>query len=194
MDALSSFSILFLLTIFQLSYAQDDFRFTSCTPFDCGKIVDISYPFWTDQHNRPSYCGFPNEGYTLKCRQNQPLVMTLNSQEFYVFHLNWSHGLLTIKRTIAKSAGIQVEDMDPTKMKPHYLPTIVVIILIQLNATEEPHRLTPSTRPNVTPFNPKLSPEQGYEALQNISVNFDPNLGRESAKPDSFDTNNCNIP
>ncbi|MBA0767095.1 hypothetical protein Gotri_016048 [Gossypium trilobum] len=88
MDALSSFSILFLLTIFQLSYAQDDFLFTSCTPFDCGKIVDISYPFWTDQHNRPSYYDFPNEGYTLKCRQNQPPVMTLNSQEFYVLHLN----------------------------------------------------------------------------------------------------------
>ncbi|MFQ6631155.1 hypothetical protein Gotur_008449 [Gossypium turneri] len=98
MDALSSFSILFLLTIFQLSYAQDDLYFTSYTPFDCGKIVDISYPFWTDQRNRPSYCGFPNEGYTLKCRQNQPPVMTLNSQEFYVLHLNWSYGLLTIKR------------------------------------------------------------------------------------------------
>ncbi|KAB2011969.1 hypothetical protein ES319_D09G056500v1, partial [Gossypium barbadense] len=74
MDALSSFSILFLLTIFQLSYAQDDFCFTSCTPFDCGKIFDISYPLWTDQHNRPSYYDFPNEGYTLKCRQNQPPI------------------------------------------------------------------------------------------------------------------------
>ncbi|TYG52911.1 hypothetical protein ES288_D09G066600v1, partial [Gossypium darwinii] len=98
MDALSSFSILFLLTIFQLSYAQDDFCFTSCTPFDCGKIFDISYPLWTDQHNRPSYYDFPNEGYTLKCRQNQPPVMMLNSEEFYMLHLNWSHGLLTIKR------------------------------------------------------------------------------------------------
>ncbi|KAG4182524.1 hypothetical protein ERO13_A09G049300v2 [Gossypium hirsutum] len=94
----SSFSILFLLTIFQLSYALDDFHFTSCAPFDCGNLSNISYPFWTDQYNRPSYCGYGNEGYKLKCRQNQPPVMTLSSQEFYVLHLNRSHGLLTIKR------------------------------------------------------------------------------------------------
>ncbi|KAK8278746.1 hypothetical protein V6Z12_D09G064400 [Gossypium hirsutum] len=94
----SSFSILFLLTIFQLSYARDDFHFTSCAPFDCGNLVNISYPFWTHQYNRPSYCGYGDEGYKLKCRQNQPPVMTLSSQEFYVLHLNRSHGLLTIKR------------------------------------------------------------------------------------------------
>ncbi|TYI64060.1 hypothetical protein E1A91_D09G060600v1 [Gossypium mustelinum] len=94
----SSFSILFLLTIFQLSCARDDFYFTSCAPFDCGNLVNMSYPFWTHQYNRPSYCGYGNEGYKLKCRQNQPPVMTLSSQEFYVLHLNRSHGLLTIKR------------------------------------------------------------------------------------------------
>ncbi|KAA3455763.1 LEAF RUST 10 DISEASE-RESISTANCE LOCUS RECEPTOR-LIKE PROTEIN KINASE-like 1.2 isoform X1 [Gossypium australe] len=94
----SSFSILFLLTIFQLSYARDDFHFTSCPPFDCGSLSSVSYPFWTDQYNRPSYCGYGNEGYKLKCRQNQSPVMTLSSQEFYVLHLNRSHGLLTIKR------------------------------------------------------------------------------------------------
>ncbi|XP_012484276.1 LEAF RUST 10 DISEASE-RESISTANCE LOCUS RECEPTOR-LIKE PROTEIN KINASE-like 2.1 [Gossypium raimondii] len=94
----SSFSILFLLTIFQLSYARDDFHFTSCAPFDCGNLVNISYPFWTHQYNRPSYCGYGDEGYKLKCRQNQPPVMTLSSQEFYVLHLNRSHSLLTIRR------------------------------------------------------------------------------------------------
>ncbi|TYI64062.1 hypothetical protein E1A91_D09G060700v1 [Gossypium mustelinum] len=94
----SSFSILFLLTIFQLSYAQDYFCFTSCAPFDCENLSNTSYPFWTDQYNRPSYCGYGDERYKLKCRQNQPPVMTLSSQEFYVLHLNRSHGLLTIKR------------------------------------------------------------------------------------------------
>ncbi|KAH1091538.1 hypothetical protein J1N35_018795, partial [Gossypium stocksii] len=99
MDAFSSFSILFLSTIFQLSYAHDDdIHFTSCAPFDCGNLPNISYPFWTDQYNRPSYCGYGDEGYKLKCMQNEPPVMTLGSQDFQVLHLNQSRDLLTIKR------------------------------------------------------------------------------------------------
>ncbi|KAA3455766.1 LEAF RUST 10 DISEASE-RESISTANCE LOCUS RECEPTOR-LIKE PROTEIN KINASE-like 2.1 [Gossypium australe] len=99
MDAFSSYSIVFLLTIFQLSYAHDDdIHFTSCAPFDCGNLPNISYPFWTDQHNRPSYCGYGNEGYKLKCLQNHPPVMILGSQDFQVLHLNQSRDLLTIKR------------------------------------------------------------------------------------------------
>ncbi|TYI64058.1 hypothetical protein E1A91_D09G061100v1 [Gossypium mustelinum] len=94
----SSFSILFLLTILQLSYARDGFHCTSCAPFDYGNLVNISYPFWTHPYNQPSYCGYGNEGYKLKCRQNQPPVMTLSSREFYVLHLSQSHGLLRIKQ------------------------------------------------------------------------------------------------
>ncbi|KAK8525896.1 hypothetical protein V6N13_016973 [Hibiscus sabdariffa] len=100
----SSLSLLFLLflTILHVSIANSnndtDTQFTSCAPFDCGNLTNISYPFWTDHLPRPSYCGFGDEGYKLKCMPNQPPVLTLSSQEFRVLYLNASHGLLTIQR------------------------------------------------------------------------------------------------
>ncbi|KAK9045306.1 hypothetical protein V6N11_059192 [Hibiscus sabdariffa] len=100
----SSFSLLFLLflTIFHVSIADPnkdtDTHFTSCAPFHCGNLTNISYPFWTDHLQRPSYCGFGDEGYKLKCMPNQTPVLTLSSQEFRVLYLNASHGLLTIQR------------------------------------------------------------------------------------------------
>ncbi|KAL4362737.1 hypothetical protein GQ457_04G012190 [Hibiscus cannabinus] len=100
----SSLSLLFLLffTILQVSIANPnndtDTQFTSCAPFDCGNLTNISYPFWTDHLPRPSYCGFADEGYKLKCMPNQPPVLTLSSQEFRLLHLNASRGLLTIQR------------------------------------------------------------------------------------------------
>ncbi|GMI75449.1 Leaf rust 10 disease-resistance locus receptor-like protein kinase-like 1.2 [Hibiscus trionum] len=99
---LSSSSLFFLLflTIFQASIANTDIHFTSCSPFDCGNLRNISYPFWTDQLHRPSYCGFADDGYKLKCTQNEsePPVLTLTSQQFRLLHLNASRGLLTIQR------------------------------------------------------------------------------------------------
>ncbi|MBA0614936.1 hypothetical protein Godav_015148, partial [Gossypium davidsonii] len=94
----SSFSILFLLTIFQLSYAQDDFCFTSCAPFDCGNLSNISYPFWTDQYNRPSYCGYGDEGYKLKCRPpcydaQFPRILCAASQSVSWFVDNQTSGI-----------------------------------------------------------------------------------------------------
>ncbi|KAK8525901.1 hypothetical protein V6N12_020388 [Hibiscus sabdariffa] len=100
----SSLSLLFLLffTVLHVSIANSnndtDTQFTSCAPFDCGNLTNISYPFWTDHLARPSYCGFGDEGYKLKCMPNQPPVLTLSSQEFRVLYLNASHGLLTIQR------------------------------------------------------------------------------------------------
>ncbi|XWS37634.1 hypothetical protein CRYUN_Cryun19dG0061600 [Craigia yunnanensis] len=94
----SIISILFLLILFQVSYADDDFHFTSCRPFDCGKLGNISYPFWTDYLHRPAYCGYGDGAYKLKCIQNKPPVMTVGSQDFYVVHLNQSRGLITIQR------------------------------------------------------------------------------------------------
>ena len=91
-------SILFLLLFSQLSYANDDIHFTSCSPFDCGNLVNISYPFWTDYLDRPAYCGFDYEAYKLKCTQNQQPLITISSQEFQLVHLNQSRGLMTIQR------------------------------------------------------------------------------------------------
>ncbi|XWS60926.1 hypothetical protein CRYUN_Cryun07bG0080400 [Craigia yunnanensis] len=91
-------SILFFLIFFQVSYANDDIHFSSCSPFDCGNLENISYPFWTDYLDRPAYCGFGYEEYKLKCTQNTPPVMTISSQEFQLVHLNQSRGLITIQR------------------------------------------------------------------------------------------------
>ncbi|XP_022739080.1 LEAF RUST 10 DISEASE-RESISTANCE LOCUS RECEPTOR-LIKE PROTEIN KINASE-like 1.2 isoform X2 [Durio zibethinus] len=97
----SLFSIIFIfliLILFQVSYAQDDLRFTSCGPFDCGNLRNVSYPFWTDYLDRPAYCGFNYEGYKLKCIHNQAPLININIQEFKVVHLHQSRGLMTIQR------------------------------------------------------------------------------------------------
>ncbi|XVE64029.1 hypothetical protein DITRI_Ditri07aG0068600 [Diplodiscus trichospermus] len=94
----SIISVLFLLIFSQLSYSHDDIHFTSCPPFDCGNLHNLSYPFRTDDIDRPAYCGHDNEAYKLKCFQNQPPVMTISFQEFQLLHLNKSHGLITIRR------------------------------------------------------------------------------------------------
>ncbi|OMO56283.1 hypothetical protein COLO4_35697 [Corchorus olitorius] len=91
----SFFSLFFLL----VASAEDDVHFASCAPFDCGNLKNISYPFWTDHHGRPAYCGFDYEGYKLKyCMENQFPVLTISSQEFRLLHLNQSRGLMTIQR------------------------------------------------------------------------------------------------
>ncbi|XP_039040517.1 LEAF RUST 10 DISEASE-RESISTANCE LOCUS RECEPTOR-LIKE PROTEIN KINASE-like 1.2 isoform X2 [Hibiscus syriacus] len=94
----SSLFSLFILTVFQVCCASHDIHFTSCAPFDCGTIRNISYPFWTDDLRRPSYCGYGDEEYKLECMRNEPPVLTLSSQQFRVLNLNASFGLLTIQR------------------------------------------------------------------------------------------------
>ncbi|XP_021291981.1 LEAF RUST 10 DISEASE-RESISTANCE LOCUS RECEPTOR-LIKE PROTEIN KINASE-like 1.2 isoform X3 [Herrania umbratica] len=95
----SIISIFFLLNFFQVSYSKDDVHFTSCRhPFDCGNLGNLSYPFWTDDLDRPAYCGYDHEAYKLKCIQNQPPVITIGSQEFQVVHLYQPRGLMTIQR------------------------------------------------------------------------------------------------
>lgn len=98
---LSIISILILFILLQLSYATaaDDFHFTSCPPFDCGNLgSNISYPFWTDSINRPSFCGYADEAYKLKCVRNRAPVLKMGSQQFRLMNLNPSRGLMTIQR------------------------------------------------------------------------------------------------
>ncbi|XP_022766010.1 LEAF RUST 10 DISEASE-RESISTANCE LOCUS RECEPTOR-LIKE PROTEIN KINASE-like 1.2 [Durio zibethinus] len=97
-SSFSIISIFLLLNFFEVSYALDDLHFTGCSPFNCGNLRNFSYPFWTDDQQRPSYCGYDSEEFKLKCIQNQPPVMTMSSQEFLVLYLNSSHGLITIQR------------------------------------------------------------------------------------------------
>ncbi|WRX16766.1 Wall-associated receptor kinase [Theobroma cacao] len=77
---------------------KDDVHFTLCDPFECGNFRNLSYPFWTDDLHRPAYCAYDHEAYKLKCKQNQPPVITIGSQEFQVVHLYQPRGLMTIQR------------------------------------------------------------------------------------------------
>ncbi|EOY21073.1 Uncharacterized protein TCM_012388 [Theobroma cacao] len=94
----SFISIFFLLNFFRVSYTEDDVHFTLCDPFECGNFRNLSYPFWTDDLHRPAYCAYDHEAYKLKCKQNQPPVVTIGSQEFQVVHLYQPRGLMTIQR------------------------------------------------------------------------------------------------
>ncbi|KAK7847938.1 hypothetical protein CFP56_006096 [Quercus suber] len=54
--ALSSLITLsFFLAILPPSYCTDDACFVDCSrPYECGRIINVSYPFWGV--NRPEYC------------------------------------------------------------------------------------------------------------------------------------------
>ena len=75
--ALSSLiSLFFFSTILPPSYCIDDERFVDCSrPFDCGRIKNISYPFWGG--NRPEYCGI--QGVELRCCDNEYLLLVLKN-------------------------------------------------------------------------------------------------------------------
>ncbi|XP_058723176.1 LEAF RUST 10 DISEASE-RESISTANCE LOCUS RECEPTOR-LIKE PROTEIN KINASE-like 1.2 isoform X2 [Vicia villosa] len=66
----------------------------SCTPFNCGNFINVTYPFW-NFNTQPSYCGHP--GFKLYC-QNGHLTIEIKSQEFRILHLNQTSQLLRISR------------------------------------------------------------------------------------------------
>ncbi|KAL9246180.1 hypothetical protein vseg_019748 [Gypsophila vaccaria] len=66
-------TILFiLLSVISSSYAADNANFTICStsPFSCGKIQNVQYPFWGG--DRPQFCGIQN--FELKCVSAYPFI------------------------------------------------------------------------------------------------------------------------
>ncbi|XVF12290.1 hypothetical protein REPUB_Repub08aG0103000 [Reevesia pubescens] len=55
-------------------------------------------PTPNDYLDRPSYCGYDDETYKLKCIHNHPPLMSINSQEFQLLRLTQSVGLMKIQR------------------------------------------------------------------------------------------------
>ncbi|EOY21081.1 Uncharacterized protein TCM_012401 [Theobroma cacao] len=92
-----SMFIFFFISLFFLpiSYCQDDENFVHCfSPFDCGDIKNLTYPFWTD--GRPPLC--QHEGFRLtKCKDQQP-VINVSGNEFRLIYLNQSTYTMSIAR------------------------------------------------------------------------------------------------
>ncbi|KAM5571204.1 LEAF RUST 10 DISEASE-RESISTANCE LOCUS RECEPTOR-LIKE PROTEIN KINASE-like 1.2 [Rosa sericea] len=95
--------ILFILFFFFLfsAYCEDDPQYTQCKqPFNCGKVTNISYPFWGGP-NRPQKCG--RLGFELtNCEDETPLPhIKMGDLDFYVSSISGQEFVHTM--TIARS-------------------------------------------------------------------------------------------
>ncbi|KAF5201556.1 Pr5-like receptor kinase, partial [Thalictrum thalictroides] len=74
-----------------VSYCTDDPKYVSCaTAFDCGKVKNITYPFWGN--GRPEYCG--HRDFELKC-QEESVYIEIQSQNYTVSAID------EVKRTLS---------------------------------------------------------------------------------------------
>lgn len=79
------------------SLSGDDQRYLTCrTPYNCGVIGDIDYPFWGD--DRSPYCG--REGFQLDCEEKQFPTLRSGFEGFNVSRINRELQLMTIFRNV----------------------------------------------------------------------------------------------
>ncbi|KAL5726481.1 hypothetical protein ACHQM5_009522 [Ranunculus cassubicifolius] len=86
---MSSYPFIFSLFIFSfftdfpVSLGEDYVNYTICSQqFNCGGIINVSYPFWGD--NRPRFCGHP--AFELKC--NDDLIeIDIDSKKYRVLDI-----------------------------------------------------------------------------------------------------------
>ncbi|XP_038724622.1 LEAF RUST 10 DISEASE-RESISTANCE LOCUS RECEPTOR-LIKE PROTEIN KINASE-like 2.7 [Tripterygium wilfordii] len=89
MNQCCSFTILFF---FILACAEEDQDFLDCSfhDFNCGELVNISYPFWGN--GRPQKCG--HRLFELKCLSNGTTTIFINQHEYQVVGINnFSHSI-----------------------------------------------------------------------------------------------------
>ncbi|XP_075661967.1 LEAF RUST 10 DISEASE-RESISTANCE LOCUS RECEPTOR-LIKE PROTEIN KINASE-like 2.1 [Castanea sativa] len=94
--ALSSLITLsFFLAILPPSYYAYDPRFVDCSrPYECGRIKDVSYPFWGV--NRPEHCG--RQGFKLECYDEEYPIIKFEKLEFLILNISESQNIMTIAR------------------------------------------------------------------------------------------------
>lgn len=81
-----SFFFLFVITLPTLSICQEHNKYEVCTtPYTCGELTNIYYPFWGD--TRPSYCG-RNKQFEIKCEGKQNTSIQIGSQSFKVLQID----------------------------------------------------------------------------------------------------------
>ncbi|XVF50545.1 hypothetical protein PTKIN_Ptkin04bG0109800 [Pterospermum kingtungense] len=92
----SIFTLLFInMFLLPISYCQDDDNFGRCfSPFNCGDIENLSFPFWKD--DGPQLCH--QLGFRLtKCEDPQPVII-IGGYEFRLIYLNYSTYTMTVAR------------------------------------------------------------------------------------------------
>ena len=77
------------------SLRADDEKYLTCeAPFNCGNLVNLSYPFWAS--NRPNYCGHPS--FQLDCSSNVPQI-NITTMNYRVLEINDTSRTLQVART-----------------------------------------------------------------------------------------------
>ncbi|CAN0913697.1 LEAF RUST 10 DISEASE-RESISTANCE LOCUS RECEPTOR-LIKE PROTEIN KINASE-like 1.3 [Linum grandiflorum] len=92
--------LLLLLLLFLSSSAAaslpPDGNLSGCNEtFSCGHIANIDFPFTGGQ--RPHYCGLP--GFNLTCHNSSITLLTINSLNYTVLHIDNSNPTLTLSRS-----------------------------------------------------------------------------------------------
>ncbi|KAJ0106030.1 hypothetical protein Patl1_19158 [Pistacia atlantica] len=86
-----------ILIAIPLCFSADDDRYLTCrTPYSCGVVGDIDYPFWGD--DRSPYCG--RKGFQLGCQDNQFPTLRSGFKGFNVSRINRKLQLMTIFRNV----------------------------------------------------------------------------------------------
>jgi len=86
-------TLLFFSLLFPTYVSSDDEGYTTCEPFSCGKLNNISYPFWSK--DQQEYCGHPK--FKLDCQQGN-VTIDIMSQTFQVIDINQTSKVLKIAR------------------------------------------------------------------------------------------------
>ena len=93
--ALSLMIVTITLIHFPTSMLADNEQYLTCeAPFNCGNLVNLSYPFWAS--NRPIYCGHPS--FQLDCRSNVPQI-NITAMNYRVLEINNSSQTLKVAGT-----------------------------------------------------------------------------------------------
>ncbi|KAL8549830.1 hypothetical protein ACS0TY_008606 [Phlomoides rotata] len=84
-----------LLSInFPVFLCENISEYSTCTePFQCGRLKNISYPFWGG--SRPLSCGYP--GFELNCDGDAPLL-NISSLSYRLLRIDFSTSTLTLAR------------------------------------------------------------------------------------------------
>jgi len=106
---------------------QPVYNYSSCRDinhsYNCGRITDISYPFWGQ--NRRSYCGAGHHFY-LNCDEKNTTTIVISSQNFTVVDIDPTTHTMKLKRTDLDQ-NVCSPQYDDTYLFPppfHYLPTL----------------------------------------------------------------------
>ncbi|XVF09560.1 hypothetical protein REPUB_Repub07fG0104500 [Reevesia pubescens] len=88
-------SSIFFFKVFPGTYCSNHPQYSDCrSSFSCGKLKEISYPFW---ENEQSHCG--RQGFELQCQPNQFPVIDIDNQSFVVLEIEQKNHMMKLARS-----------------------------------------------------------------------------------------------